>query len=318
MAIFDIFSKRQKQLRGEISDVYSYEEMPKTLRIQIVHIWSDTLEDRDTFDPAGSFYLRTQGSIFNTYQRIVSTLCREYGVFRLPSSGNNSDIYSELVNFFLGTSEVEKVLDVIEISFQEIDTTTRRYDYIKRHDASKRADAAIEELNRRFREHGVGYQYANGQIIRIDSEFVHAEVVKPALRLLNQPHFVGAQEEFLKAHEHYRTGNDKEALNEALKSFESVMKAICEKRGWAYDKTAPAKAMIKTCIDNKLIPDFWDGHFSALRSLLESGVPTGRNKLSGHGQGAVPTEVPRHFVSYILHMTASAIVFLGEAEKACR
>ena len=37
--------------------------------------------------------------------------------------------------------------------------------------------------------------------------------------------------------------------------------------------------------------------------------------LSGHGQGATPTTVPDHLVAYMLHTTASAIVFLAEAEK---
>ena len=50
------------------------------------------------------------------------------------------------------------------------------------------------------------------------------------------------------------------------------------------------------------------------RSMLESSVPTGRNKLSGHGQGSTPTTVPDYLVAYMLHMTASTIVFLAEAE----
>jgi hypothetical protein len=47
-------------------------------------------------------------------------------------------------------------------------------------------------------------------------------------------------------------------------------------------------------------------------------VPTGRNKLSGHGQGSTPKDVPDHLAAYMLHMTASAIVFLAEAEAALR
>ncbi|UXN07127.1 hypothetical protein N6A79_03720 [Bartonella sp. HY761] len=55
---------------------------------------------------------------------------------------------------------------------------------------------------------------------------------------------------------------------------------------------------------------------SHLQGLLESSVPTGRNKLAGHGQGANPIEIPDYIASYILHMTASTIVFLINAEKA--
>ena len=190
------------------------------------------------------------------------------------------------------------MLDAVELSFKVIGR-----------------DDAIEELNQRFKEHGVGYQFTNGQIIRIDSEFTHTEIVKPALRLLNQKQYAGAQQEFLKAHEHYRKGNAKEALNECLKAFESVMKAICDKRRWNYSKNATSKPLIQVCFDNGLIPSFWQSHYSSLRNLLESSVPTGRNKLSGHGQGTTPEAVPDYLVAYMLNMTASAIVFLAEADE---
>ena len=143
---------------------------------------------------------------------------------------------------------------------------------------------------------------------------IHAEVVKPALKLLDQQKYAGAQQEFLRAHEHYRTGNAKEAINECLKAFESVMKSICDDRGWPYGDGATARGLIKVCFDNQIVPSFWQSHFSSLRSLLESGVPTARNKESGHGQGAAPTNVPMHLVGYALHMTAATIVFLAEAD----
>ena len=180
--------------------------------------------------------------------------------------------------------------------------------------ASERADDAIAELNARFQEHGVGYAFEDGEIIRVDSQLLHAEAVKPALILLGAPEYAGAQAEFLTAHEHYRHGRDKEALAECLKALESVMKAICAKRNWAHDPNAPAKALIEVLFDKGLVPTFWNGHFHALRSTLEAGVPTARNRLGGHGQGTEVVQVPKYLVAYVLHMTASAVVFLAEAE----
>ena len=94
------------------------------------------------------------------------------------------------------------------------------------------------------------------------------------------------------------------------------MKTICEKRGWKYKKNDTAKKLIQICFDNKLIPDFWQSHFSGLRGTLESGVPTARNIMGGHGNGTSPTEVPQHLAAYCLHITASTLVFLIEAEKS--
>src|ERR1700730_9545592 len=51
----------------------------------------------------------------------------------------------------------------------------------------------LVELNDRFLGAGVGYQFENGQIIRVDSQCVHAEVVKEALRLLCDPEFRGSE-----------------------------------------------------------------------------------------------------------------------------
>ena len=306
MPIIDLFSKRQKRLRGEVPDVYVYNDLPEPLRVQIVHIWMDVLGNQDQ--------ARTRRSVGKTYEYIVQSLCHEYGVFILPGAkqhcGSREPI-EDLFDFFMKETDIERAIDAIQLSFQAIHIFKRNMDY------PEKADNAVDELNDRFKEHGVGYQFINGQIIRTDSELIHAEIVKPTLRLLDQPHYAGAQEEFLKAHEHYRKGNAKEALSECLKAFESVMKAICDKRDWQYDSKATAKPLIQACFKNGLIPPFWESHYSSLRSLLES-VPTGRNKLSGHGQGTTPTTVSDHVVAYMLHMTASAIVFLAEADKKIR
>lgn len=312
MGIFDIFSKRQKQLRGEVPDVYTYDAIPQPLKVQVVHIWRDTLGNENQYH---DHYLGTQ----RAYQFIVDTLCREYGLFSLPTAKKeygDRNYLSELANYLLQQDDPEKVLDAVELSFRCIDRLTRDFDYLRRQNASKQADEAVEELNERFREHGVGYQFSDGEIIRIDSQLIHSEVVKPALGLLRGPEYAGAQAEFLKAHEHYRHGNDKEALAECLKAFESVMKVICGKRGWTHDPHATSKALLQVLFDNELIPKFWEQHFSALRSSLESGVPTARNRLGGHGQGSTVTQVPPYLVAYVLHLTASAILFLCEAEKA--
>ena len=309
MPFFDIYSKRQKKLRGDVPDVYTYDNMSKELKIQIIHIWRDALGNNDQYQI---------DMVYQAYECIVNILCREYGQFKLIESNEyaNRNYINELQIFFLDEQNIERALDVVELSFMVIDTATRKVEYLHRYNSVEIAEAAIKELNERFKEHGTGYQFCNGKIIRIDSELIHSEVVKPALRLLNQTQYVGAQQEFLKAHEHYRHGNAKETLNECLKAFESLMKAICDKRGWTYNSNATAQDLIQACLDNDLIPAFWKSNFTSLRSLLGSSIPTARNKLGGHGQGTIPTVVPEHLVAYMLHMTASAIVFLAEAEAA--
>ncbi|HFL2186754.1 TPA: STM4504/CBY_0614 family protein [Pseudomonas putida] len=307
MAVIDLYSKRARRARGEFPDVYQYISLPSALKTQIVQIWIEALGNHDDF--------RRWGKSPHAWSMMTSMLRREYGVFALTSrAAHQDDPIAELCDFFMAENNVEKALDAVELAFRAIDRLTRSWDYLQRSNADEVASEAIAELNTRFREHGVGFEFLSGEIIRKDSQLLHEEVVKPALRLLQQSCYRGPEEEFLLAHSHYRQGNTKEALNECLKAFESMMKAICDKRGWEYADHATASKLIQVLFDHELIPLYWQQSLTSLRSSLESSVPTGRNKLSGHGQGSAPTQVPEHLAAYMLHMTASCLVFLAEAE----
>ena len=300
MKVYDIFSKREKRRQGEVADVYQYETIPEALRIQILHIWSDVYGPDDIY----------KNSI-RAYRHINNMLCREYGRFRL---GEGNSLFESVRRFFLYTKNTKRAIDVIEVSFQYIDKTVRgRTDLFL--DRKISPDDAIKELNYRFQEHGVGYQFESGQIIRIDSQLIHSEVVKPALSMLSDPMYEGANDEFLKAHEHYRAQRYEECMNECLKAFESCIKAICDKRGWSYGDKDSLKNLIDIVFGEKLIPAFMQSYFSGLRSTLESGASTLRNRRSGHGQGSTIITVPEYMAAYALHLTASNILFLAKANE---
>lgn len=309
MRILDLFSKRQAKLRGEAPDVFVYDKLPQPLRVQIVHILRDYLGNENERDE----YVT---KVSKAYRLIVESLCREYGLFRLPNANVHGirDYMSELFNFVLNEDSVERVLDAVELACRIIDNDSRKWDYRHSQNADLEATAALEELNARFQHHGFGYRFEAGNIIRIDSEVVHAEIIKPALALLHTSRFKGAEAEFHKAYEHYRHNRMKESLAECLKSLESTMKSIAASRKWAYDSGATAKPLIDLMFDKQLVPQFWAQHFSGLRGMLESGVPTARNRLGGHGQGIAVVNVPAHFVAFALHQTAAAIVFLAKAD----
>lgn len=302
MAIYDFFSKRQKRLRGDVPDVYQYTNLPQNFRVQVVHIVKSTIgRDSDYSTPASKIY-----------KYINNTLCREYGVFKLQEYA--SENFEYIYNFFLKEKDPEKCLDVIELTFKCIDGYVRQNTWEFRDYQSP--DDAIEELNIRFREAGIGYQFESGEVVRVDSQFIHSDAVKPTLQILgHSQEFAGANDEFLSAHEHYRHQRFKECLNDCLKSFESLMKAIHKKRSWEYGSTDTAKKLISSCLSNGLIPDYMQNQFSSLRILLESGVPTIRNKEGGHGQGDEVTNVPEHLASYTLHLTASNLLFLAKCDE---
>ena len=176
-------------------------------------------------------------------------------------------------------------------------------------------DDAVKELNGRFSEHRIGYQFESPKIVRVDSKFLHQEVVKPALQLLKAKNYAGANEEFREAHEHYRYRRYGEAVNECLKALESTLKVICKKRKWPFSAdTATSKKLLEIVFEKGLVPGYLESKFTGLRTVLESGVPTIRNRESGHGTGEEPRHVHQHLAAYVLHLTASAIVFISRCD----
>jgi hypothetical protein len=305
MPIFDIYSKRQKQLRGEVPDVFQYENFPQSFRKQVILILLDALGEEKYPDSEST----------QAYNMISKILRREYGVFTLSKkSHSGTPVSSDLFTFLLECNETDKILDVIETSLRIFEGAVEKNAF-RESPIIKQPKAIIEEINHRFYEQGLGYQYESPEIIRVDSKLIHAEVVKPALVLLSDMIYKGANDEYLKAHEYYRDGNNKDCLIYCLKAFESVMKAICDKHNWAYAQGDTAERLLALCFSHHLIPLYLQSQYSSLRSTLVNGIPTARNQLAGHGQGSTPIEVPPYIAAYLLHLTATSILFLTDAEK---
>jgi hypothetical protein len=302
VGVFNIFSKRNNRKEEPI---FRYDVLPEPFRVQLIHILRDSV---------GSH----QGE--GAWKVMHDALCKEYGVFSLLPKGTESELghinsRNKCMVFIKEEEDVLKVLDIIELAAGTINGPIRENRY--RWDewgVKQYPDDALDEINQRFREHGIGYQFIENKIVRVDSQFIQQEVVEPAVELLFKEDFEGASDEFIRAHDHFKKDNDKEAITEALKAFESTMRTICNRMGWEVSEKATAKHLIQTLFDHKLIPSSLQSQLSSLRSTLE-GLPTLRNKLSGHGQGERKVEVPKHVTAYAMHLCATNIVFLIEAYK---
>lgn len=286
-------------------DVYQYTDIPNQFRVQVVHIVRDTIgEDSD---------YQTEAS--NLYKLIHQVLCKEYGVFSLKKYPDSN--FQAIFDYFLSETDHEKCLDVIELCFKLINGYIKSNEWKFREETKQKPEDAIEELNIRFKEAGLGYQFESGELVKVDSQFIHSDVVKPTLQILGEKsNYSGANDEFLSAHEHYRHQRYKECLNDCLKSFESLMKAIHKKHYWQFNDTDTAKKLINSCLSHNLVPEYLQNQFSSIRILLESGIPTIRNKEGGHGQGAEITKVPEYLASYTLHLTATNLLFLAKCEES--
>jgi hypothetical protein len=311
LAIIDLYAKRKRREAGNTPDIYTYDKLSEPLKVQIIHVWNEVI-GVPSYNKYGKLNHYAQ-----VYQEIVQSLRTEIGVFRLSDDTRDyrepEYAYPELCKYFLLTKPIDDDLSVVELTCRWIDIIVGEETIELREAATN----AINEINIRFDEHGIGYQYSDRKIIRRDSAYIHQHAVMPTLIILRDKIYNSAQEEFISAHEHYKDGKMAECLVDACKSFESTMKIICEKRKWKYNSSMTASQLIQICLDNGLIPTYWQAHFSHLRGLLEASIPTARNKQAGHGAGVLPPHnPPRELVAYVLHMTASTILFLTEAERA--
>jgi len=189
---------------------------------------------------------------------------------------------------------------------------------------------AVEVINRIFEEEGIGYEFtlpqmidlgpatmfgrpSNGRSIRIehphairkDEAIVHENAVKPALTALADSRFATANQEMLKAFEEVQRGDYADAITSCGSAFESVLKTICDSKGWAYDpQRHTCSDLVEICRANNLFWPFYTQTFTGVGSI--------RNKLGdAHGQGPRPQfTATRAHAEHMISATCSHIVLL--------
>lgn len=298
MEVYQLFSKRGKVYEY---DTLKYDSMPEKLRNQIYFIWKDALGSEYAKNHPGS-------KLYEVFYALRDTICREHGLESLFLS-KTANYVADCEMYLKKGEDNEILLDLIELSMRFIPVLRNVLgrENIKYYNLTMDVEAAVKELNQRFKENGIGYEFTDGILIRKDSEILHAEVTKPALYLLNEQNFNGALDEFLKAHDHYRKGNYSDSILNAGKAFESTMKTIADLEAWGITGKENASTLIGLLVSHQVIPSY-------LQTTLQ-GLGTLRNNVGGHGQGAKPVVVPEHFVNYALHLCGTNIVMLIEAYK---
>lgn len=306
MARFDLFSKRQNDAeKAGSTEIYRYDTVPAAFRIQLLNIANDLFgEDK--------YYRNGTGWIINkNWIWVDVTYSHEKGIIPVGGSDHSP---GNVRSAYRGMNIVDAIdmTEVIGFKINEIDNEISSI-YSGRSD---KPASRIPEVNYRLREAGMGYQFESGRLTRVDSQLIHQEIVKPALSLLSQPGFEGAQQEFLNAHAHYRVGQNKEAVAMAANALESTFKAIFAIKSWEHNKSARISDLVKVAKSNELWPTYLDNSFDQLVATLQNGLPKIRDNDAAHGQGSTPKEVPSYLTAYALHLAASKIVFLVAAADA--
>lgn len=310
MRVFDLFSKRQADAtKSGVEDVYHYDDIPKNLRVQVKQI---AIEAVGKVGAHGDHML-TADEENDVWFQIERTFLREKGLEGIA----HGDFAGNRVLAFMRECQTADWLDFLELVALGIEImASDKFGYARQKwQVSTPGQAAVDEINYRLRQAGVGYQLEGARLIRVDSQYVHAEVVKPALSLLSGQDFEGPRQEFLAAHQHYRAGEHRQAVAMAANAVESTFKTIFDQKGWTYPKGARISDLVKVARANTLWPDYLDASFDQLVATLQSGLPKIRDNDASHGQGATPKTVPGYIAGYALHLAACKIIFITEAAK---
>jgi hypothetical protein len=307
MVLPPIYSRRKRQAETAGSDVYNYDAIPDRVRVQVVQLVASGVGNN-----VSSAYA---APLNPAYDHIVKTMRRELGVHELIGNGR-LDANDELLNWLQHEMNIALWLDGVELSLRVIDRFVRGQGGVYTYEPSETPDEVIEEFNARLLEAAVGYQYVSGEIIRIDSQHLHGEVVLPVLQLLSDPRFASANSEYRSAHEAYRHGELEDCLVDCGKALESVFKVIGRKRGWKFNDTDTASKLIQAAVDGGFLATYSQTALNHLRGLIESSTPTVRNKMGAHGAGASPRIIPQHLAAFQLHQTAAVILYLVEQDAA--
>ncbi len=141
------------------------------------------------------------------------------------------------------------------------------------------------------------------QVVLRESEVVYQNAILPLLTLLRQAHFSTANEEFLKGLADFRNGDHEDCVVKCVSAFESVLKVICQRKGWSYSQSDTAKALVPKVLGKTSLEEFY-------REPLVLVADIRNRQSSAHGGGDQPKRVPKHVANYVINSTAAAILLL--------
>lgn len=282
--------------------MFIYGDFPKTFRNQFFTIFNGVLK---------AIYKANPYFSESVPEELCEIFAQEKGLKFIPGTHYIKANSLKTLELYIDNCNNEDFLDLMDFLFGGFVSNKLIQNKFYLTENENFFQDAINELNLRLKQHNLGYEFLNGEIIEKTNTVTHESIVKPALKLLTDEEFRGAEEEYLLAFEHFQNGKNEDAILNAVKSFESGLKIICSGMGYFYDRTKDtAKRLIEILKQNDFFPSYLDHYMDGICITLESGASTIRIPIAGHGKGAVTQSPPDAFVEYVLNMVATNLVFL--------
>jgi hypothetical protein len=299
MVYKNLFSIEKRRKEGK-ADFYMYDTIPVETRRKIFYSICKNFDHHMTYSPWEDF--RTK-------------IIHQYGLLELYEDENQTN--KGAIHHYMAICGVDRFLDCIQIclylGLENLGKTTRGFSGLTSLSSGKAINAFIQDTNDIFQLDKIGYEVMNRDsnflIVRADSKYLHEEVVKNALTLLEEKGFESPLTEFEKALDHYTKKNYPEAITYANSAFESVMKVILGK------DTGDATQLIKDLMAHKMkghqfLPPYYESMGVQLKNLFQCLPITRNEKGADHGKGQKEVVVDKSYAEFAVHLSGTFIVFL--------
>ena len=192
------------------------------------------------------------------------------------------------------------LFDLIELQYEELSD-----------DAENGKDGFRDEINKVFREHGIPWLLVDGRLVKIDPKQFEQDLKLKALNRMEalkdaNPLYQGAYDELRKAIDFLGRGDYAEAVINAEKSYESVLKVILGSES----ETVAANGLTKRLLEAGKLPLPEGLKPEAFQSSVLMSLPVIRNKAAAHGSGATGREVSAPMANLAVNLACALDTYL--------
>lgn len=192
------------------------------------------------------------------------------------------------------------LFDLIELQYEELSD-----------DAENGKGGFRGEINKVFREHDIPWLLVDGRLVKIDPKQFEQDLKLKALGEMKElkdanPLYQGAYDELRKAIDFLGRGDYAEAVINAEKSYESVLKVICGPGS----ETEAANGLVKRLLEAGRLPLPEGLKPGAFQGGVLMSLPIIRNKAAAHGSGTTGREIGAPMANLAVNLACALDTYL--------
>jgi len=226
---------------------------------------------------------------YDEFDAIKEELKTAYGQNELKTYRGGKLVPTESVEDVIESAFPPLVLDVVE-AWLNINT--------------KNARVVEKELNERLLAHRCPWRFFFGEANLIDSQYLDCEVRAKLCNYLRDNGITGALDEFNEAVQDLTANSTKDAVVNAHKSVESVMKAVLNEQQGTYGQ------LLTKLIDSGIVPEYYDEFLKHFEKLALGAVKERNLPARAHGQGKDTTQVQHELAEFAVNLAGSLNLFI--------